>query len=308
MDTVCKRGNLEGWRTDRRPWGVGNDGRIGNLLEKTQCERGDISQRKWKFYFSSRRWTNQTSWRRSGTENIHLDTGTPNSRRKSRRFSWRIRRVSSITSRLTSGCRWSYKWFLVHVRKLHIPPSRWTQSQTLLAEWRIIPLFHWYFFWRLQNYSYELECFARKSHRRLLEHRWVKRFVWFLDRFHSVYSIGRETSRRIHVVRERLTRRQLTSRPDHLWPDSGLKWKEMLSWRRDINGPMKNRNSIMPEDYEEIISLTLRTRNSKKPFGTLARNWKRRWLLLCFARQASNVSMGRPAAKPMRSKQNLRAS
>ena len=39
--------------------------------------------------FSSRRWTNQTS----------------NSRRRSRRFSWRIRRVSSTTSRLTSGCR-----------------------------------------------------------------------------------------------------------------------------------------------------------------------------------------------------------
>ena len=25
---------------------LGNDGRIGNLLKKTQCERGDISQRK----------------------------------------------------------------------------------------------------------------------------------------------------------------------------------------------------------------------------------------------------------------------
>ena len=50
--------------------------------------------------FFHRRWTNQTFWRRSGTENIHLDTGTPNSRRRSRRFSWRIRRVSSTTSRL----------------------------------------------------------------------------------------------------------------------------------------------------------------------------------------------------------------
>ena len=39
-------GNLEGWRTGCRPWGVGDDGRIGNLLKKTQCERGDISQRK----------------------------------------------------------------------------------------------------------------------------------------------------------------------------------------------------------------------------------------------------------------------
>ena len=44
--------------------------------------------------------------RRSGPENIHLDTASSNSRRKSKRFSWRIRRVSSsTTSRLTSGCR-----------------------------------------------------------------------------------------------------------------------------------------------------------------------------------------------------------
>ena len=38
-------------------------------------------------YFSNRRWTNQNPWRRSGPENIHLDTGPPNS------------------SRLISGCR-----------------------------------------------------------------------------------------------------------------------------------------------------------------------------------------------------------
>ena len=51
-----------------------------------------IFHRKWKFYFSSRRWTNQTFWRRSRPENIHLNTGTSNSRKKSRRFSWRTRR------------------------------------------------------------------------------------------------------------------------------------------------------------------------------------------------------------------------
>ena len=38
--------------------------------------------------FSSCRWTNQTFWR-SGTENTHLCTGTPNSRRRSKRFSWK---------------------------------------------------------------------------------------------------------------------------------------------------------------------------------------------------------------------------
>ena len=64
---------------------------------------------------------------------------------------------------------------------------------------------------------------------------------------------------------ERLTRRQLTSRPDHLWPELWIKMGRGAELKeRDINGPMKNRNSIMPEDYEEFISLTLRTRNSKK--------------------------------------------
>ena len=38
----------------------------------------------------------------------------------------------------------------------------------------------------------------------------------------------------------------------------------------------------------------------------LARNWKRRWLLLCLARQARDVSMARPVSKPMSSNQNLR--
>ena len=51
--------------------------------QKTQCERGDISQRKRRIYFSNRRWTNQTPWRRSRPENIHLDTAATNSMRKS---------------------------------------------------------------------------------------------------------------------------------------------------------------------------------------------------------------------------------
>ena len=37
-----------------------------------------------RIYFSNRRWTNQNTRRRSGTENIHLDTAATNSRRKSR--------------------------------------------------------------------------------------------------------------------------------------------------------------------------------------------------------------------------------
>ena len=45
---------------------------------------------------------------------------------------------------------------------------------------------------------------------------------------------------------------------------------------------MNNRNSIMAEDSGEFISLTLRTRNSKKPSRMLASNWKHP----CHARSA----------------------
>ena len=93
--SVCG-GNLEGWYIGCRHWGVGNDGRIRNLLSKTQCEGSNISKRKWRISISNRRWTKQTFLRRPGTENTHLDTGTSNSRRTSQRFSWRIRRVSTF--------------------------------------------------------------------------------------------------------------------------------------------------------------------------------------------------------------------
>ena len=66
-----------------------------------------FTKRKCKIHFSSRRWTNQNTWRRSGTENIHLGTGPPNSRRMSKRFPWRTRRAPFTTSRLVSGCRWN---------------------------------------------------------------------------------------------------------------------------------------------------------------------------------------------------------
>ena len=115
-------------------------------------------------------------------------------------FLGEIRRISSTNSRLVSGCRWSDKWLLFHVRKLHLPPSRWTQGQTLLAERRIIP-YSTGVHWRIQIYSYEFGCQARETHRWLLEYRWVSRLVRSLDRFHTSYSIGRKTSRRICVVR-----------------------------------------------------------------------------------------------------------
>ena len=112
----------------------------------------------------------------------------------------------STTSTLFLRCRWSDKWFVVHVRKHHLPPSRWTQRQTVLAERRIIP-YSTEIHWRLQNYKNEFGCFARIPYRWLLEYPWIKRFVRLLDRFHTVYSIGRETSRRIYVVQEEIDKK-----------------------------------------------------------------------------------------------------
>ena len=86
----------------------------------------------------------------------------------------------------------------------------------------------------------------------------------------------------------RLTRRQLTSRPDHLWPELWIKMGR--------NAKLKEKHKWSDE----------KPKLDDRRLRMLARNWKRQWLLLCLARQASNVSMERPVAKPMRLKENLR--
>ena len=231
--------NLEGWRTGCRPWGVGDDGRIGNLLKKTQCERGDVSKRKRRIYFANRRWTNQNPWRRSRPENIHLDTASTKSRRRSHWLSWRIRRVSSNTSRLISGCQWSDKRFLFHVGKLHIPPSRWTPSQTLLAE-------------QEESFPVPLKYIdvSRTTHTNL-DVKQEKRIddYWNIDGsrdlsdswtgFTQFTLLEEKPPDRYLWSRERLTRKQLTSRPDHLWPElwekmgKNAKLKEKQKWSHE---------------------------------------------------------------------------
>ena len=106
--------------------------------EKTQCERCNISQRKKKIYFSSRRRTNKNCWRRSGTENTHLDTGTPNSGRRSHRFSRRIRRV-----------------FFDFVGRHHVEPRVFSYSTEIYR--------------RCQEQRHIFGCIVGEHHRILLE-------------------------------------------------------------------------------------------------------------------------------------------
>ena len=115
-----------------------------------------------------------------------------------------------------------------------------------------------------------LDVKSKKPHRRLLEHRWNKRVVCSLDRFHSIHVIGRETSKRIYVVRgDRLTRKQLTSRPE-LWIKLGR------------NANLKERHKWFDEKPKLDNARRLRGIYFIDPEG---------WLLLCLARQARTVSI-----------------
>ena len=67
-----------------------------DIYSKRLNEREEIFHKeKGEFIFPVADGRIKLSWRRSRPENIHLDTGSSTSRRKSRWFSWRIRRVSS---------------------------------------------------------------------------------------------------------------------------------------------------------------------------------------------------------------------
>ena len=75
---------------------------------------------------------------------------------------------------------------------------------------------------------YEFGCQARETHRWLLEYRWVSRLVRSLDRFHTIYSIGRKTSKTDYCGR--LTRKQLYIPGQIIYgQSSGNQWESMPS-------------------------------------------------------------------------------
>ena len=90
----------------------------------------------------------------------------------------------------------------------------------------------------------------------------------------------------------RLTRKQLTSRPDHLWPELWEKMGKTAKLKERQKWSYENFNSVTHENYEGSISLTLKTRNSRRPLRMLARNWKHQWLPPCLARSARRIRTG----------------
>ena len=194
-------------------------------------------------------------------------------------LSWRIRRVSSTTSRLTSGCRWSDKWFLVHVRKLHIPPSRRTLSPTLLSERRIIP-FPLKYIDVSRTTQTNLDV---KQEKRIDDY-------WNIDGsrdlsdpwtgFTQFYSM-RKLLTDIHGPGGDWRENSLHPGQIIYGQSYGSQWERMPSWWKSKSGLMKSSILTTHENCEWSISSTPRIRNSKKRSRTRVRNWKRQLLLLC---------------------------
>ena len=85
--------NLKRRHHGRRHWGLGKDGRMWNLCKKTQSKGSVNAHEKWKVYIPNRRWNGTTLWRRSTSETIHLNQGSPKPRTRTRKSSRRITRV-----------------------------------------------------------------------------------------------------------------------------------------------------------------------------------------------------------------------
>ena len=99
-----------------------------------------------------------------------------------------------------------------------------------------------------------------------------------------------------------LPRKQLTSRPDHLWP--GL-WKSMGKHAKLKEKQKWSEEKLHLENarkLREIYFIDPRIRNSKKPSRMHVRSWKHQWLLLCPVKLRKIVGV----VHPTKFRRNLR--
>ena len=130
----------------------------------------------------SRRWNSTTLRRRSGTEDINLDTESTCSMRKSRRFFWMIRKGLHQQRIFKTHIQMPVQHEMISGPSLETSytASTLNQESNSLHQEKNHFLFHWVT-WRHQSHSYYLGCIAGKSYRWLFEHRWVK------YRFHTFF-------------------------------------------------------------------------------------------------------------------------
>ena len=203
--------------------------------KRTHCKGSDISRKNLKVHFSSRRWTNQTSWRRSGTQNIRLDTGTSSSRRESLRI-FRGESEGSLQplhDSFLDACEaindfWSMSGNFIY--RHHVEP----RVKLFLAE-RIPLKYKYVSITTPTNFDIKqekrIDDYWNIDGPRDLSDSWTgfTRFILLKQKPPSGYMWSAS----------RLTRKQLTSRPDHSWPELWTKLGRNAQLERSKSGLMK---------------------------------------------------------------------
>ena len=171
---------------------------------------------------------------------------------------------------------------------------RWTQSQALLAEIRIIP-YSTEVHWRL-NASMIIGISMGQEICLIIVQVSLNLFCWKRNLQTDICGPGGDWQNGKWHPGQTI-----------YGQNSGRKWERMPSWRRSKSGRMKSTIWIMHENCEGSTSLTRRIRNSKRPSRILERSWKHQSLLLCVAKNMKNNKNCWSGASNKIKKQDLRA-
>ena len=259
-------------------------------------------QRKWKIHFS--RWTNKHYWRRSGTENIHLDTGPPISR--------------SLENQKGLQLHYPQDSYL---DACEARIDFWSMSGNFICRHHVEP--------RVKLYSPREESFpillkyidvSRTTHTNLdvMQERRIDDY-WNIDGSRDLsdswtgftqFTLSSEKPPDGYVWSgRRLTKRQATPRPDHLWPEfwrgmaRSAKLKEKQKWsiekpKLDNARRLRGIFFIDPEDKEFKEDHS----ECKKKIGNTNGSSH------ALQDMQEEQSIGRPVARLMISSLNLRVS
>ena len=147
--------------------------------------------------------------------NIHLDTGTTNSRRESRRIF--LENQKGLFHHLTTRFQMPVE------RQMTIGPCQ----ETSYAVITLNPESN--FARREKNYYTHLDVKQEKRIDDYLNIDGSRDLSGSWTRFTQFTLLSEKPPDGFLLSGRRLTIRQATSRPDHLWPEPGRNWEEMLS-------------------------------------------------------------------------------
>ena len=233
-----------------RHWGSGYFGRVLNPCSTPHAKEVFDATKEWTFYLLGSRRNSKVIQKRPRIPRTHSNAGsTCNEWRPQRRTEVKLGEVSADRNK---RWRWSPQRLLVsgrnrhHVEprvRLYVPKQSDSQSH-----WSTLT-------WRDQDYAHKSGCVARKTYQRLLECRRESKFIRIMYGIHEVHFTVRKTSSRIHVVRERLTKIQATTRPHYLWPEIWIGMskaaKKQEQQERAIEKPESKLRGIYFIDWED---------------------------------------------------------